>query len=184
MLTVDSLTTLFKNPNIDVFIIVSSDRDMIPLLKAIKYENKFAYVLSTKYGFNPVVSCYADYHEYIEDIFDLKAEMLLNEEVQEISLVINQTNLNENDIENAKEVSRLLYSSNIWKIYETEGNPVTLKGYLNIVSKKIGWDYTQLVKCFELAHHYKYITIYNDKNKGLCLKKGDNYQEILVINNF
>ncbi len=68
MLAVDTLTILYKNPNIHVFIIVSSDRDLIPLLKAIKYENKIAYVISTKYGFDPVVSNYADHHEYIEDI--------------------------------------------------------------------------------------------------------------------
>ena len=176
MLTVDTLTTLYKNPNINVFIIVSSDRDMIPLLKAIKYENKFAYVLSTKYGFNPVVSCYADYHEYIEDIFNLKAEMLLNE-VVEIDIPIKE-DLNESDIENAKLVSRLLYSSNVWRIYETEGNPVTLKGYLSIVAKKIGKDASQVVKDFELAHQFKYISIYQDQYKGLCLRKGDNYAEV------
>ena len=178
MLTVDTLTTLYKNPNINVFIIVSSDRDMIPLLKTIKYENKFAYVLSTKYGFNPVVSCYADYHEYIEDIFDLKPEMIINEAV-DLEIPIKEE-LKESDIENAKEVSRLLYSSNVWRIYETEGNPITLKGYLSIVAKKIGRDAAQVIKDFELAHHFKYITIYQDQDKGLCIKKGDNYAEVMI----
>lgn len=179
MLTVKTLTTLYKNPNIDVFVIISSDRDMIPLLEAIKYENKTTYVLSTKYGFNPVVSCYADYHEYIEDIFDLKPEMMVKETERNFDLYIMQNNHNEKDIENAKEVSRLLYSSNVWRTYEKEGNPITLKGYLKIISPKIGGDTGQVIRYFELAHHYKYITIYEDQNKGLCLKKGDNYREIL-----
>lgn len=178
MLTVDALTSLYKNPNIDVFVIISSDRDMIPLLQAIKYENKLTYVLSTKYGFNPIVSRYADYHEYIEDIFNLTPEML-NEEKQDIDFLIEQDHLNNYDIENAKEISKLLYNSNVWKAYEKEGSPITLKGYMNIVSKKIRRNSTQVIKYFELAHHFKYITIYKDQNKGLCLRKGDNYAEVL-----
>ena len=179
MLTVDTLTNLYKNPNIDVFIIVSSDRDMIPLLKAIKLENKLTYVLSTKYGFNPIVSSFSDYHEYIEDIFNLTSEMLVVEEEQDVDLLITLDNHDNYDIENAKEVSKLLYNSNVWKTYETEGNPITLKGYMSIVSKKIRRNSTQVIKYFELAHQYKYITIYKDRDKGLCLRKGDNFAEVL-----
>lgn len=44
---------------------------MISLLKAIKYENKFSYVYSTQNGFNQIVAKYADFHEYLEDLFNL-----------------------------------------------------------------------------------------------------------------
>jgi uncharacterized LabA/DUF88 family protein len=37
-LTVDVLRVLYKNPEVNVFVIISSDRDIIPLLKAIKYD--------------------------------------------------------------------------------------------------------------------------------------------------
>lgn len=70
-LTVDALRVLYKNSNINFFVIISSDRDIIPLLKAIKYENKTSYVLSTQNGFNKTVAEYADFHEYIEEIFNL-----------------------------------------------------------------------------------------------------------------
>ena len=178
MLTVDTLTTLYKNPNIDVFVIISSDRDIIPLLKAIKYENKFACVISTNYGFNPVVSRYADYHEYIEDIFNLTPEMLSCVEDPRPEAFFVHSDFSNHDIENAKEVSRLLYSSDIWKRFETDGNPITLKGYISIICKKIARDGSQIVKDFELADHLKYITIYKDENRGFCLKRGDKHAEI------
>ena len=178
ILTVDTLTTLYKNPNINVFVIVSSDRDMIPLLKAIKYENKFAYVLSTKNGFNPIVTNYADHHEYIEDIFNLTSDMLAPEE-DELTFNINPDSFYQEDIQNAQEVSKLLYHSNVWKTFEMEGEPVTLKGYMNIIAKKIKRNSSQILKDFEIAHYYQYITIYKDQNRGLCLKKGDKFNELL-----
>jgi uncharacterized LabA/DUF88 family protein len=181
MLTVDALSTLYKNPNINVFVIVSSDRDMIPLLKTIKYENKVTYILSTRYGFNPVVSEHADYHEYIEDMFNLTLNPFVNQEEPELDIVFRGRIFNPEEarIEDAQEVSKLLYSSNIWKKSETDGNPVTLKGYLQILLKKVGRASAQIEKDFALAHQLKYITIYKDENKGLCLKKGNNYSEIL-----
>ncbi|MCL6589016.1 MAG: NYN domain-containing protein [Firmicutes bacterium] len=178
MLTVDSLTTLYKNPNISVFVIVSSDRDMIPLLKAIKYENRYAYVISTRYGFDPIVAQYADHHEYIEDFLHLTPDMLIGDVNEDLDLGIRGVVRNSREIENAKEVSKLLYTSNVWKAFENKGEPVTLKGYMNIVSKKIERNASQIARDFELAHYFKYLTIYKDPRKGLCLKKGDNYQEL------
>jgi uncharacterized LabA/DUF88 family protein len=184
MLTVDTLTTLYKNPNISVFVIVSSDKDMIPLLKAIKYENRYAYVLSTRYGFDPIVAQYADHHEYIEDILHLTPEMLRRAQAEDMNedfdTGIRSFVRTSQEIENAKEVSKLLYASNVWKAFEDKGEPVTLKGYLNIVSKKIERNAAQIARDFELAHYYKYLTIYKDPQKGLCLKKGDNYQKLLI----
>jgi uncharacterized LabA/DUF88 family protein len=66
-LTVDALKDLYKNSNIDIFIIISSGRDIIPLLKTIKYKNKLSYVISTQNRFNQTVAQYTDFHEYIED---------------------------------------------------------------------------------------------------------------------
>ena len=77
MMTVDLMTSLHKNPNIDVFIVISSDRDMIPLLKAIKHENKIVCMLTTKVHSNSSVSFYAHRYEYIEDLFNLSPEMLV-----------------------------------------------------------------------------------------------------------
>lgn len=179
MLTVDALTTLYKNPNIQAFVIISSDRDMIPLIGAIKYENKFAYMISTKWGFNPAVSYYPDQHEYIEDIFHLEPGTPTGETTEELEL-FGQDLLNHSAIEKAQEVSKLFYHSNVWKVYNKVGDPITLKGYIHIVSKKVGREDDQILNDFKLAHRFKYVTIYRDENKGLCLTKGDNYQEVIA----
>ena len=70
-LTVDVLRDLYKNPGIDIFVILSSDRDMIPLLKTIRFENKRSCLISSRIDINPDILKYADYHEYIEDLLNL-----------------------------------------------------------------------------------------------------------------
>lgn len=180
MLTVDAITALYKKSTIDVFVIISSDRDLVPLMKAIRCENKLTYLLSTRYGFNNLVTFYADSHAYLEDIFNLTPDMLQNEkETLEFFVIGNE--FKDSDIEKARKVSELLYSSNIWQTCEKEGNPLTLKGYVSIVSHKLGEDISRIELYFKLAHTMKYITMYKDKNKGLCIKKGDNYLAALGI---
>lgn len=77
----------------------SSDTDMVPLLQALKSENKITCVLSTKNGFNPVVTRSADFHEYIEDILHLTApEITANEGEQGINPEVKR----DSSIENVK----------------------------------------------------------------------------------
>ena len=73
MLTADIAEPSDKNSHIDVFVLSSNDSEMIPVLKAFKYENKFTYMLSSKFDRNPAVPRYADCHEYIEDILNLNS---------------------------------------------------------------------------------------------------------------
>lgn len=164
LLTVDALLALTRYPNINGFVIVSSDRDMIPLLNAIKSNGKFTYLISTRRGFNRVVAEHADYHEYIEDIFNLE---LPPEELEYAY---------ESDADKAKEVSRYLYCSNVWRNHEKTGDPVTLKGYALIISKAVKRLPSQIMKDFEAANFYGYIKLYEDPIKGLCLKKGDGFE--------
>ena len=165
LLTVDALLALTRYPNINAFVIISSDRDMIPLINAIKASGKFAYLISTKRGFNSVVASHADYHEYIEDIFGLTAPPELAEPVYE------------SDADKAREVCRYLYCSKVWRSHEKTGEPVTLKGYSLIISKVVNRLPSQVVKDFELADFLGYVKIYNDHFKGLCLKRGDNLEK-------
>jgi uncharacterized LabA/DUF88 family protein len=178
MLTVDALTTLYKNPGIQAFVIISSDRDMIPLIGAIKYENKLAYMLSTKYGFNPGVSYYPDQHEYLEDIFHLSLAPPVTKILMDFDA--GQIGVQQDAMQHAKEVSQLLYHSNVWKAYSQAGEPVSLKGYISIIAKKVRRDDLQILDDFKLAHRCKYVTIYKDDAKGLCLAQGENYEEVLV----
>ncbi|HEX3046985.1 MAG TPA: NYN domain-containing protein [Bacillota bacterium] len=107
-LTVEALRVLFKNPSINIFVIISSERDVIPLLKAIKYENKVSYVISTRQGFNQIVAGYADFHEYIEEIFGLTAGPAEAEVTEKNP-----------EIEKAVEVTRLFYESRKWSRYNS-----------------------------------------------------------------
>ncbi len=176
-LTVDALLALTKSPHIKVFVIVSSDRDMIPLLKAIKADNKPVYLISTRLGFNSIVAEYADYLEYIEDIFHLAPERLkIN---QEPAHLINEEQDYHSSVENAQEVTKRLFSSNIWKGCEKNGEPVTLKGYVTVISKVVNRSHSQIVTDFHLASELGYIEIVNVPLKGDCLRRGRNHQKIL-----
>jgi hypothetical protein len=115
-LTVDALRDLYKNPNIDIFVIISSDRDIIPLLKAIKYENKLSYVYSARNGFNQIVTKYADFHEYIEDVFALTPEERVIFTPDEVAafIDIDPKTISPEKIRRAQEVCRYFYTSHIW----------------------------------------------------------------------
>ena len=182
-LTVDALRTLYKNPNVDVFVLISSDRDVIPLIKAIKYENKIAFTISTKKGFNIIVTKYTDYHEYIEDIFQINPVAEDETTGGVISRPRPRTEedfgiIAAEDIERAKEVSKLFYESNVWKKSEHTGETVSLKGYINILAKTIIRNQAQLLDDFKLAHHLQYVHIYSDPKKGMCIREGAKRAEV------
>ncbi len=184
-LTVNALRDLYKNPNIDFFVTISSDRDIIPLLKEIKYENKIAYLISTKNGFNPTVIKYADYHEYLEDIFKLQPpdnsvanRSVVNYEfdnrdelLEEIG--IDPANVGLTKLQRAEEVAGYFYKSHIRAQASLLGKPVNLKGYLDVVAKVVKRSPAEILDDFKLAHCLKYITIYKDPDRGLCVKEGN-----------
>jgi hypothetical protein len=180
-LTVNVLRDLYKNPNIEVFVIASSDRDIIPLLKEIKYENKLTYVISTKNGFNPTVIKYADNHEYIEDIFMLTPydELITNQEMLLGLLGINPATVGLAKIRRAREVARYFYKSHIWTQAAILGKPVHLKGYLDVITKAVKRSSDDILNDFKLAHCLEYITIYQHPVRGLCLKEGNRKPSIL-----
>jgi uncharacterized LabA/DUF88 family protein len=170
-LTVDALKSLFKNEAITVFVIVSSDRDIIPLLKAIKYENRKSHVISTRNGFNGSAICYADSHEYIEDIFNLKKSVApANEEFHEPDILITD-DPSHMDLERCEQIISLLFASIIWQKHETEGLPVTLKGFSEAVSRRVQRDPQQIIKELHLAHMLSLVEIYPHPDKGLCLRR-------------
>lgn len=179
-LTVDALRTLYKNPGIRVFVLISSDRDIIPLLKAIRYENRFAYVLSTRNGFNQVIKEYADHHEYIEDLFGLDGDPLEIGDNEALRLEAQQLRgITGDETEKARLVCRLLYSSKIWARYKRHGDAVSMSGYAAIVARTVGESPKQVMWYFRLAHHFNYITIYRHARKGLCLREGKRWTEVL-----
>lgn len=181
-LTVDALRVLYKTPSIHVFVIISSDRDMIPLLKAIKYENKFSYVISTRLGFNQVVAEYADTHEYIEDIFQITAAPgttgVTEIDPLDLGVSFDPDTVTEDEINRAREVACYLYSSRIWKRASQISEPVSLTGYLTVIGRVINRFPADLLNDFKRAHCLKYVTIYQDQSK-LYLRQGERKDEAL-----
>lgn len=187
-LTVDALRDLYKNPNIDIFVIISSDRDIIPLLKTIKYENKLSYVYSTRNGFNQIVAKYADFHEYIEAIFQLvlpEPAPVFQNTAGDLAFGltaglsdIDLTTATREHIERAREVAHYFYHSHIWAKSSILGKPVSLKGYLDVVARVVKRSPESVLNDFKLAHSLKLITIYRDPERGLCLKEGEQMENI------
>jgi uncharacterized LabA/DUF88 family protein len=180
-LMVSALKDLYKNPNIDVFVIISSDRDIIPLLKAIKYENKLTYLISTQNGFNPIVAKHTDFHEYIEDIFKLPAlsEIIENQDGLLKLTEVDPGAVDPNKLQRAEEVAGYFYKSDIRVRAQYIGKPVNLKGYFDVITKVIKRSPADILDDFKLAHRLKYITIYRDPERGLCLKVGEQIGRIV-----
>lgn len=98
---------------------------------------------------------------------------------------INEKEIIDSDIEKAKKALILLYSSDVWKAYEEDGIPITLSGCVHLITQILKANSAQTLMAFQLANHFGWVKIYTDLDKGLCLKKGDNYLEIIrQENNF
>lgn len=177
-LTVDALRVLYKTQSIGVFVIISSDRDIIPLLKAIKYENKTSCVISTRNGFNKTVAEYADHHEYLEDIFHLTTRIPAEPKPVELDVSFDLNVVTTSEINRAREVSGYFYNSQIWKRALKQEEPVSLNGYLNVITRILNRFPAEILNDFKLAHHLKYITIYQDGNQKLCIKEGERKEEV------
>jgi uncharacterized LabA/DUF88 family protein len=179
-LTVDAIRILYRNPNVNTFVIVSNDRDFIPLLKLIKYEIKVSYVLSFRNDFNTKVAEFADYRGYLEDIFKLTAIKQREKDSIDWGFAFSLDNIGEKEISQAKEVSQRLYSSQIWKKASLLKEPINLKGYINVISRTINRRSGEILDDFKLAHHLKFVTIYQDRNNGVCIKQGEKKNEFLA----
>jgi uncharacterized LabA/DUF88 family protein len=172
-LTVDAIQVLYKNPSITAFVFISSDRDLIPLLTAIRYESKVSYVLSFRSGFNKTVAEFADNHGYLEDIFHLTPITKAEQAPDELRGVFDLGNLKDQEIDRAKEVCRYLYNSNIWRRSAKLNEPINLKRYIEAITKALNRSPGSILNDFKVAHHLRYITIYQDKNLKLCVKQGE-----------
>jgi uncharacterized LabA/DUF88 family protein len=171
-LTVDALRTLYKMSGIDLYILITSDRDIIPLLKAIRFEGKLSCVLSTRIGFNQIVADYADLHEFLEDIFGLTGLAPVVQKSIEPEPLFDAKTLTGADIDRAKEAARLLYSSHIWQRAVQLGEPVSLTGYTQAIAKAINYRVSDILESFKIAHTLEFITIYHGPNQRLFIKEG------------
>ncbi len=173
-MAVDIMKTLYTENDIEVYIIVASDRDYVPVIKNIKEKNKIAYMLSTRNGFNEIVKNYLDYHEYIEVLFDFdKLGYSLGKEHQiRIGIDIDDIKPDEKPI--VENVCKLFYSSYFWTNYNKKGDLVGLDGYIKSLLKDIsmkGKNPSDLNRYFHIAHSLEYVTLFQ-KNNMIYIREG------------
>lgn len=71
-ITIDVLTSMYSNDNIDEFFIMSNDKDMTPLLNAIRENKRNAVIITTGQAYNQSLCEFADRHITLEEICDVK----------------------------------------------------------------------------------------------------------------
>ncbi|MBD5559044.1 MAG: NYN domain-containing protein [Clostridia bacterium] len=67
-LTIDVLTSMYSNDNIDEFFIMSNDKDMTPLLNTIRANKRAVALITTGDAYNPAVCEFADTHVTFDEI--------------------------------------------------------------------------------------------------------------------
>jgi len=73
-IAVDALEQAYNNSNVDGFVIISSDKDMIPLIKALKRKNKYVYWITTIKDCDFGVQIFPNKHESLENILKLSED--------------------------------------------------------------------------------------------------------------
>ncbi|MBN1410534.1 MAG: PTS sugar transporter subunit IIA [Spirochaetales bacterium] len=180
-LTVDVLNTLHHDPHTEVFVLISCDRDLIPLVKALKAKNKVVFIISTEKGTHNIVKTYADYYMLIDDLFDL-GDKIVDDEQREIAPQSRNDEISVKDKENARELCRLFYTSNRWKEYTSSNIPITLVGYVKQVTKKMLLLEVEIYRLIDIACGLGYISVYEKDADGKTvqyIKDGKNAGEIL-----
>lgn len=73
-ITIDVLTAMYSNDNIDEFFIVSNDKDMTPLLNVIRANKRNVSVVTAGELYNEALCAFADRHIRLEEIVQTKME--------------------------------------------------------------------------------------------------------------
>lgn len=70
-IAVDVLEQVYENTIVDGYVIISSDKDMIPLIKAIRRRNKYAYLIATVKDCDFGVTVFPNDHYFLEKLLDI-----------------------------------------------------------------------------------------------------------------
>ncbi|MFC5449361.1 NYN domain-containing protein [Paenibacillus aestuarii] len=145
-MTVEMMRDLYKDARIEAFVIISNDRDYIPVVKSIKAEGKITYTLTTKNGVSSIVNVFSDYHQFLEDLFDIFIDISAFDEKDILS-------------QKAFDVSSFFYKSKFWERFRESGSPVTLRGYAIQLKRTFRDSQSNIEHYFHHAHILKYIEI-------------------------
>jgi uncharacterized LabA/DUF88 family protein len=167
---------LYTNDHIDVFVIITNDRDFVPLIRAIKEREKITLSLTTKTKVNPVINVFSDYHQYIEDLFELDK---LTE--NEIDINVIET-INE---DKAKIVSEIFYGSGAFKNLKEKNIQVVLGEYAKSLSRMPKMKATKeskdnIIEYFKAAHSLGFVYLF-EHGDIIYIKEGEKYSELMNI---
>lgn len=73
-ITIDVLTSMYSNNNIDEFFIMSNDKDMTPLLNTIRANKRNVAIITTGENYNGSICEFADTHITLEEVCDIGVE--------------------------------------------------------------------------------------------------------------
>lgn len=82
-ISIDVLTSMYSNDNIDEFIIVSNDKDMIPLLNSIRENKRNVCVITAGNDYNRSICEFADQHKDFHKICKTKVDHLIINDIKE-----------------------------------------------------------------------------------------------------
>lgn len=82
-ITIDVLTAMHVNTNIDEFIIMSNDKDMTPLLNNIRYNKRKVSVITVGDKYNDAICSFADEQVSYEDIVSISVEHMVIDSLEE-----------------------------------------------------------------------------------------------------
>jgi uncharacterized protein (TIGR00288 family) len=170
-MVVEVMRVLFLNEDVDVFVIISSDRDMIPLLQALKHHNKITFLITTKAGFEKNMINFADNHDYLEDIIDLDIDYL------NIDVKFTEEDITEKDMENSKQVLILLITSKIWERHMRHGSPINFEEYKKHIVAASKFSEKEVDRLFEIAHLLGWIKLY------IIIRNNENVTAVTIGDN-
>lgn len=82
-ITIDVLTSMYSNDNIDEFFIMSNDKDMTPLLNTIRANKRNVTIITTGSAYNPAICEFADSHLSLEEICEIEVSHRIIDDISE-----------------------------------------------------------------------------------------------------
>jgi uncharacterized LabA/DUF88 family protein len=177
-IVVDVLEDVYRNKDLEMVVLISNDKDFIPLVKKIKREAKKICLINFNIGKAKVMSELPDNHLFMEDIFELKDMELIVSDVEDdlLSLDVRMEDIDPKQKQKAKELSKYLYESKFWREYLQNNIKVGLNGYVDIVNRNI-WrqiDKEDIMNLFKIAYCLEYVMIWKDTDGMYYIDEGKN----------
>ena len=172
-MTVDVLVDLFKNKTIDAFVIVSNDRDFIPLIKTIKKEDKLAILSCSEKGLNQIISTYADITFFFEEMFELPEKSPTRGTAIDKANSMDVAEISDELKKKAQEAADVLFNSSVWEKHEKNpSEPIKLIGISLFIAKGMKVQKDDAIKYLEVAHRLGFAELYMDERiEQECIRK-------------